>query len=89
MKKINPKKYKFNFGKYKGSRFLDVLKKDAQYIIWCHQHVKWFKLRKLDLMAVRLKAKEQTPKRIYPPSGAGGDAEHAMMIYGDHSYYGI
>ncbi len=32
------------FGKYKGMRILDVIDKDASYIVWCIKNVKGFKL---------------------------------------------
>ena len=32
------------FGKYKGMRILDVIDKDASYIVWCIKNVKGFVL---------------------------------------------
>lgn len=35
---------KLGFGKYKGSTIEEVLKKDASYIVWCIENIKYFKL---------------------------------------------
>lgn len=36
--------YVFNFGRKKGQRFLDVVKHDPDYVLWCAENIEWFEL---------------------------------------------
>jgi hypothetical protein len=44
--KLLGKKYKFNFGKYKGTTIADVLNIQPGYIVWAHNTIPWFKVEK-------------------------------------------
>lgn len=41
---IDTDEYTFEFGKYKGQFYGDVLDIDPWYIKWCNESIEWFKL---------------------------------------------
>jgi broad specificity phosphatase PhoE len=41
---IDPKRFEFRFGKYKGMTYDEVKKEDPQYLMWCHNEIEWFEL---------------------------------------------
>jgi len=45
---MNTSNYTFNFGKYKGKPYNEVLGLNPHYIYWCHQNVEWFELSEND-----------------------------------------
>jgi len=41
---IDPSTFAFNFGKYRGQQYNDVIGIDPFYIQWCSESIEWFTL---------------------------------------------
>lgn len=81
---IDPLKYKFDFGKYKGKPFAVVAKNDPQYVLWCHKVVKWFRLEKSvyqKLNKYRLKKSFLRGLELTPAT------EHALEVHGSDATF--
>jgi len=97
---IDPETYVFNFGKYKGKTYEEVVKEDINYIRWCDEWIDWFTISPqeherfrsiLGLTLVQYQISTPSYKRRYywPPPGTGGYAEDAEIWFGNHNCYGI
>ena len=51
--------YVFTFGKHKNRSIRDVIDDDANYVLWCHDNIEWFKLSEGDYDKVDLEADRQ------------------------------
>jgi hypothetical protein len=88
-KYINLKTYVFDFGKYIESPIKEIVEIDPGYIIWCHENISWFKLKKRDFKNLDKKSRSrkrrinQVRQYLYSYDNYGPYVEYYLEVYGN------
>lgn len=80
-REVDFENYRFNFGKYNGELIEDVVRYDADYVLWCVENISWFALTEDDLHIVKEYSEEQKLDYDYYTDADGYNIYGSMWDY--------